>query len=124
MTDKELIQLAAKAAGITLVPYTWNKGTGWDHEGFYVAGDRSGSEWNPIENDGDAFRLAVALNLDILQDPLPLKTNSVEVVANDHEHAGVQPWAWEFRAPDPVAATRRAIVRVAAEIGKNKESNG
>ena len=64
MTDRELIAAAGKAAGIDLVPYTWNKGTGWDHEGFTVACEGE-NEWNPLESDGTALRLAVDLRLNI-----------------------------------------------------------
>ena len=51
--------------------------------------------WNPLEHDGDALRLAVKLHL--------------------LEHS----WLGDMsNEPDPYAATRRAIVRAAAEIGK------
>ena len=60
MTDRELLELAAKAAGV---------------EGQYraqYAGDKayggvwhSGVCWNPIDDDGDALRLAVGLSLDL-----------------------------------------------------------
>lgn len=47
MSDKNLIQAAAKAAGISLVPYTWDKGSPWGgREGFTVAGEWP-NEWKP-----------------------------------------------------------------------------
>jgi hypothetical protein len=55
MTDRELLEAAARAEGITLVPYTWDKGTGWEHEGFTIAGEGP-NEWNPIEDNGQALR--------------------------------------------------------------------
>lgn len=56
MTDKELLDLAARAAGINGIhcfgvpPYM----------GMRLAG---GAIWNPLTNDGDALRLAVQLKL-------------------------------------------------------------
>ena len=127
MTDHELLELAAKAAGFgapgsgrtiwTLSEYpkrSGRHGALWN----YVGNMDAAELWNPLADDGDALRLAVALNLDILQEPVSSKSNAVEVVANI-EGIEFQPWAWECRAPDPCAATRRAIVRAAAEIGKS-----
>ncbi len=126
MSDKELLDLAAKAAGFgapgsgrtiwTLSEYpkrSGRHGALWN----YVGNMDAAELWNPLADDGDALRLAVALNLDILQEPVSSKSNAVEVVANI-EGIEFQPWAWECRAPDPCAATRRAIVRAAAEIGR------
>ena len=45
MTDKELLELAAKAAGIKDEMWLWD----W---------------WNPLTDDGDALRLAVKLKFD------------------------------------------------------------
>ena len=57
MTDKELLELAAKAAGIEYNP---NYG-----KGFWVGEFYSGKEWNPLTDDGDALRLAVKLKMRI-----------------------------------------------------------
>ena len=103
MTDKELIAAAGKAAGIDLVPYTWNKGTGWDHEGFTVAGE-SEYEWNPLENNDEAFNLAVALRLVV-----DVGSEAAHVFNDD-------PGVVEPHNGDPYAATRRAIVRQAAAM--------
>lgn len=110
MTDRELLEAAARAAGITLVPYTWNKGTGWDHEGFTVAGEGP-EEWSPLESDGDALRLAVALKLDVSHlrpcgacaDAEDRRVSSGYVSDNDNggNHA---------------RSVRRAIVRAAAAM--------
>ena len=48
--DRELLELAAKAAGIDVHPLD---------EWTFV--DRDGREWNPLINDGDALRLVVKL---------------------------------------------------------------
>ena len=97
MTDKELLELAAKAAG-----YEWN----WFGANFHIAIDeRRYTSWNPLTDDGDALRLAVKLHLDIHVD-----SNLTEVIYLNQ--------TTEAHLGDPYAATRRAIVRAAAEIGK------
>ena len=68
--------------------------------------------WNPLENDGDALRLAVDLGLVI---EVGYAARGFLVVRTNTDN-----WQ-EFREAwgnDPYAATRRAIVRAAAAIGK------
>ena len=110
MNDKQLIQAAAKAAGIALVPYTWDKGSPWGgHEGFTVAGEGP-NEWNPLESSVEAFWLATALRMRVHHDgscataelPTGQKhcwTEAAVVEGNDHCHA-----------------MRGAIVRAAASL--------
>ena len=63
MSDRELLELAAKAAGIEC------KGSEMHPKfGFYL---KSGLMWNPLTDDGDALRLAVKLNLQISYDVNP-----------------------------------------------------
>ena len=110
MSDRELLELAAKAAGLSVIPYTWNKGTGWDHDGFTLAGC-GGEEWNPLEDDGDALRLAVALGL-------RLKLPKYKGFGTSAEpQTGSTAGCTAFRN-DPMEQTREAIVRAAAEIGR------
>lgn len=67
--------------------------------------------WNPLTNDGDALRLAVKLKIDIHQrvaEPrvaaiAAMQSPKIESVADEKQR---------------LAATRRAIVRTAAEIGR------
>ncbi len=104
MSDRELLELAAKAAGIVLVPYTWDKGSPWgEHEGFTVSGEGP-NEWNPLTDDGDALRLAVRLNIPVFPYEDETSTGTVGVVAKN------------FGSKE--ANTRRAIVMAAAEIGR------
>jgi hypothetical protein len=73
-------------------------------------------KWNPLTDDADAFRLAVDLGIDILVTAtgiesgmtvtFPALDNSSRIEEGHREH--------------PYAATRRAIVRAAAEIGRSK----
>ena len=116
MTDRELLEAAAKAACIALIPYIWNKGTGWDYEGFTISGEGQ-DEWNPLEDDGDALRLAVKLSLAVT--PYPIyehPKHSVIVARKSLEDSRTE--VGELYGSDPMAATRRAIVRAAAAMAQ------
>lgn len=90
MNDRELLEAAAKAAGIEIL--------GWSREtpsvGFETA-------WNPLTDDGDALRLAVKLGL--FTGPDFFHYRSLERFGHQDK--------------DEYFATRRAIVRAAAAIG-------
>jgi hypothetical protein len=91
MTDRELLELAAKAA-----EYNYAK------HGGYIVVDGIPGNWNPLTDDGDALRLAVKLNL-------------------FDENSKFTYTLWEEQLnneSDLYAATRRAIVRAAAAIGE------
>jgi len=107
-SDKELLELAAKAAGYSHVGYDTNISSGKYMEALDI-GDRY---WNPLTDDGDALRLAVKLNLDI-----NCYSKSVETSACLYSD-GISHRCIERTNQDKYAATRRAIVRAAAEIGK------
>lgn len=99
MTDKELLELAAKAAGIDVE---------WFEEPYgscFVLGDK---KWNPLTDDGDALRLAVKLGL--------LFKHMID------RYELFMRFYYEELDNDlrPSEATRRAIVRAAAEIGKEQ----
>jgi len=102
-TDRELLEAAAKA--IELRVYDWLPGrAGFAH------GDSITNRWNPLENDGDALRLAVKLRMNVFH-------AGVRVHAMDEE-GDIE--AAEGHERDPYAATRRAIVRAAAAMGATK----
>jgi hypothetical protein len=101
MTDRELLGLAAKAVG---EPYFEHAPDG----GLYLS---NGEDWNPLTDDGDALRLAVKLSIDVNHGDSIVVAERVRPV-----EAGVA----ESKTDDPYAATRRAIVRAAAEIGRSK----
>lgn len=100
MNDRELLEHAAKAAGID-----WADG----HESTGLR-DQNGTVWNPLTDDGDALRLAVKLRM--------------TVRVTDHGAAAYKGdlfWLVTFDEDITVeTATRRAIVRAAAEIGRSK----
>ncbi len=99
-TGRELLELAAKAAG-----YEYAK------HGGYIVVDGIPGNWNPLTDDGDALRLAVKLNLGI---SIPVhQTIRADVVCFRDASVNVREGG-----DDPYAAIRRAIVRAAAEIGK------
>lgn len=99
--DRELLELAAKAAGIEL---DYRRGS----DAYYYDDPETGrEEWHPHQNDGQALRLAVKLGLE-----LTLWGSAVQV-----QKRGVA-FTEESVGDDRAAATRRAIVRVAAEIGR------
>jgi hypothetical protein len=95
MTDKELLELAAKAIGLPEC--------GWMGPAFMYVKDNQFTDWNPLTDDWDALRLAVKLGLDVCLIHKQLVSSAMAV---------------ELHNSDPYAATRRAITRAAAEIGK------
>lgn len=122
-TDRELLELAAKAAGMIILV----EGMEWPRENigwfFNQVGDNPPAlydraiihaAWKPLTDDGDALRLAVKLNmrLDILD------FSGWSLAANRNTPLEVE-WIEEHHSDQgALAATRRAIVRAAAEIGK------
>jgi hypothetical protein len=117
MTDRELLELAAKAAGYATIQYQNLKDSSLDiRYGIDEAIWNGEDYWNPLENDGDALRLAVKLNLFI-------DTCGADVLAGwvvDKDALSMNTLT-QAKNGDPYAATRRAIVRAAAEIGKSME---
>lgn len=115
MSDRQLLEDAAKAAGLRL---TWGEKhkVGEDEIDCtdlpYVLGespDVGPAYWNPLEDDGDALRLAVKLKMQIWR-------NTGGTVSGMPPSAGFWDRLREPLEPDPYAATRRAIVRAAAAI--------
>ncbi|RQC90054.1 hypothetical protein [Pseudomonas aeruginosa] len=111
MSDKKLLELAAKAAGYKV---RWHEN--WKcfvHDQANnitqppsASGDRH--VWVPIDDDGDALRLAVTLNLTVsICDEFTKVTH------------GFEEGIIEYVDGHKERAARMAIVRAAAEIGKN-----
>ena len=105
-TDRELLELAAKAAGHSELIYCefWKCMAGWvEEDGGYFD---SNSCWRPLTDDGDAFRLEVALKLSTVWDPT-VRRWSVGGIVNDE-------FKWLAFHQD----RRLATVTAAAEVGK------
>src|SRR5512139_2222943 len=103
--DRALLKDAAKAAGI---PIQYNRSqnhpiicTGEEKDGDHV------TFWNPLLDDGDTLRLAVKLGICFG----PNFDGDLAVCFGPDGRSITEPMQ-----PDPYAATRRAIVRAAAEI--------
>jgi hypothetical protein len=111
MDDKLMLVMAAGAAGIEL---EWVRP-------FVSIGDfamvphnaETGDHWNPLCNDGDAFRLAVNLRIAVSQFPFGDAHAQWDHGACMEPHNG-----------DPCAATRRAIVRAAAALAAPPTDKG
>ncbi|MGL4456949.1 MAG: hypothetical protein ACRCUB_00925 [Plesiomonas shigelloides] len=105
-TDKELLELAAKAGGYDVA---WNEH--WQcFQHRNPSPDKLGNvrhPWVPLDDDGDALRLAVKLLMSVT-----VFEDGIGIGMRDH---GYQEYDIH---PDMALATRRAIVRAAAEIGR------
>ena len=112
-SDRELLELAAKAVGLAM------KKHGPSSDGRSAALD-NGLFWTPFDNDGDAFRLETKLSFSAVEWADGIEVGELETVSRGlrfikgrsayvklNDHNG-----------DKLAARRLAGVRAAAEIGK------
>lgn len=111
MTEKEMLELAAKA-------YWHGTDVSWHYDENEQAivfidadnQDHNGNDvelvWNPPFDGDAALRLAVKLQIHIQPDPREVWATTVEVTAIEHY------------GDDHFASACRAITRAAAEIGK------
>ncbi|EPN4461343.1 hypothetical protein N0430_26305 [Pseudomonas aeruginosa] len=117
MNDRELLELAARAAGIKA---RWFRVNQWRQVGGHkmqtgqedVFGTHHSKPWNPLTDDGDALRLAVKRGLVVTPD----RENQRTLVSNQagHEYCAIY---WDKLGE--MAATRLAITEAAADIGKS-----
>ena len=105
-TDRELLEAAAKAAGIKLI---WNDR---ENPGYWSSwkGLAQWEDWNPLTDDGDAFRLAVKLGIAVYAEDCEDYLHSCACINWERHFI-------ESNKDDPYAATRRAVVRAAAAMG-------
>jgi len=103
-TDRELLELAAKAAGIEYngkrsitgnIALYCGPGYGW---------------WNPLTDDGDAFRLMVKLGIGVAMFDKEFPTAKRAFISD----IGSFPTMHD----DPYRATRYSIVKAAAALGE------
>ncbi|MGF6963045.1 hypothetical protein OKW43_000050 [Paraburkholderia sp. WC7.3g] len=103
MTDRELLERAARAAGIEIE---------WQNEqSSHDAGDVFLTPWDPLTDDGDALRLATKLRLSIAFNH-PDDRPEVSVYGGTGGHS-------EPIDDDVAASVRRAVTCAAAAIGKD-----
>lgn len=108
MNTEDMLERAAKAAGIELIDRALGAA------GYVIDGAKY---WNPLANDDDAFRLALSLNMSIDID---------EHESSTYVYAGSvsRSYAWELWRDDKAAATRLAIVRAAAALSSAQGEQG
>jgi hypothetical protein len=118
--DRNLLEWAAKAAGYD-TSHRWNAERMELNPpviGLCISGAKGRMLWNPLEDDGDAFHLAVKLRLKIEHCCNPCNQQMFVAVRT------YGPFWHEYQEKyegNDTAATRRAIVRAAAAIGKEEE---
>jgi len=106
MTDRELLEAAAKAYG--LIEHRYADGVGMmaaytPQDGFH------GPWWSSLEDDGDALRLAVKLHL-------TLRLYMGHACAQTTVPGGPSVYIDETDPLNPAKAARRAVTRAAAAM--------
>ena len=120
MEDRELLEMAAKAAGIEFkwrarkiqvgMADTYGVRQYREEEQPFLL---SGVFWDPLNDDGAALRLAIGLDIHVKR--YSGSTTAQEwascLSSTEHDH-------WSINSHDKMKSTRRSIVRAAAAIGK------
>ena len=119
-SDRELLELAAKAVGLNIKGYRVDIDDSFTHLVIGKKNTRERVNWNPLTDDGDALRLAVKLRLSIDHNHIADQQRWVAADRNGCEGvcSPVSAVEDEFEESGRAAATRRAITMAAAEIGK------
>ena len=121
MTDREMLKLAAKAAGY----YFHGLRVGLDYENCFVSTTNDPDDWiiwDPRGDDGDALRLAVKLMIRVsVNRAFPLGIPGSVTAEYPDRDCFYFALGEAVTNGDPYAATRRAITRAAAEIGRQME---
>lgn len=106
LSDRELLELAARAAGIDL---DWNVTPRTNVKHLQPVDAKTGGTWQPLHDDGDALRLAKSLRMTIAHEPSRGGWSVGAVVKGEFKWLVYE---------DDVLRLCRAIVRAAAEIGR------
>lgn len=120
-TDRELLELAAKAAGFS--DYYVSEWAGGASLMYYPDRNFGPSVWDPLNDDGDALRLAAKLVMSFRCDAADREFRAAcfAIGAMGHPCPGDE---WEVYIPiDPVeigttALYRKSAVKLAAAIGR------
>lgn len=113
MTDKELLELAAKASGF-VEPHSYREKT---NSLLWLSKSGFPATWSPLTDNADAFKLMVDLNLFVFHGWTSAEGVALANVLVDNAEQTAP--SGEIKGDDAYAATRRAIVRAAAMIGKD-----
>jgi len=119
LQDRELLELAAKAAGVRgewcefTIAATGKVLTGIGNPMVFCPGDPL---WNPLTDDGDALRLAVKIGMRVSVNRDPA---GFTAIASTQSPFGAKSETESAGAETIESATRRAIVRAAAEIARS-----
>jgi hypothetical protein len=108
VTDLELLALSAKAAGYDIRSDAWACKFGGGKQRLFMGND--GPEWNPLDDDGDALRLALKLGISIQFSQFSGDMYSVGAATSDI--------CCLFAHEDRMIDIRHDIVLAAAEVGK------
>ena len=112
-TDRELLELAAKAAGMSDPGGVRSDGAWWWYNSSM---DGQGVVWSPLTDDGDTARLEALLEIDVAWMSRTVTSQHL----SGHVLCSVSESFSEHEA-DKAKARRYASVRVAAAIGEQME---
>ncbi len=113
---REDYEMAAKAAGLRI---KWIGDVA--HDCTKLKPDApafKGPMWNPPEDDGDALRLAVKLNLIVGTYDTYASVCHTMIIGGESDTPDEEVVWFHSTGGDPYAATRRAIFRAAIAIGR------
>ena len=116
MSDRVLLEAAARAAGLTIECDADKAVVFPSHYsgGFSVLNDKGGSSlWNPLTDDGDNARLRRKLR--IVVQWFPTDVAAMHWTKDGRGRSWPEPYG-----DDPDAAERRAVVRAAAALAAQK----
>lgn len=108
MSDRELLELAANAAGLKQ----------YDDTEMFLDEDGDVTTFDPLNDNEDAFQLAVKLDISLRQQFAMVVAEYPCIDAEFNERNTL----CEGVLDDHCASSRRAIVRAAAEIGKKVDA--
>lgn len=129
MTDRELLEAAAEAAGMSLGKAQDKRWFYCEHgqcgEGMYLIHENLLEFWNPQTDDGDAFRLAVKLGEKFPCFMMGIFSRSAFPYASASivHRNGDETYIEQDDNADMAETARRAIVRAAAALTPSMESN-
>lgn len=119
MSDRKLMPMAAKAAGIRIE---------YEDDGS-IAGywNELGDVWEPLCDEADAFRLAVTMRADLTISQTAVKCVMAKIIGppddeNDNTVVARAVINYEDESIPQKEAVMLALVRAAAEIGEKEES--